>query len=67
MDNLILSAIILLILGAAVVYIIKAKKQGVKCIGCPNAKTCGGHQHEMEDRGRSCNGKCSQCRCCGGK
>ena len=42
MDNLILIAIILLILGAVIAYIVKAKKQGVKCIGCPNAKRCAG-------------------------
>ncbi len=65
MEDLILIVIILLILGAAVVYIVKAKKQGVKCIGCPNAKTCGGHQDEMDGRERSCNGTCSGCSRCG--
>ena len=33
---------ILLIIGGAVVYIIKAKKGGSKCVGCPHAKDCGG-------------------------
>lgn len=33
-------AIILLIVGGSILYIIKAKKSGVKCIGCPDAKTC---------------------------
>jgi len=31
---------IVLIIGAAVAYIIKAKKSGQKCIGCPHSKTC---------------------------
>ena len=32
--------IIILIVGLASLYIIKAKKSGQKCIGCPYAKTC---------------------------
>lgn len=31
---------IVLIVGGALAYIIKAKKSGQKCIGCPHAKTC---------------------------
>ncbi len=34
---------IVLIVGGAVAYIIKAKKGGKKCIGCPYAKSCGGN------------------------
>lgn len=30
----------LLIIVSAVIYIIKAKKSGQKCIGCPHSKTC---------------------------
>ena len=67
MDNLILMAIILLILGAAVAYIVKAKKQGMKCIGCPNARTCGGRQGETDGSAGGCSGMCSGCSCCGGK
>ena len=36
-----LIAVLVLIIGGAVVYIVKAKKRGVKCIGCPNAGSCG--------------------------
>ena len=53
MDILIL-AIIVFILGGAALYIYRAKKSGAKCIGCPDAKTCGGN--------------CSGCSCdCGQK
>ena len=38
--NLIAFLIIALIIGGALFYIIKSKKKGVKCIGCPYAKTC---------------------------
>ena len=36
-------AILVLILGGAVVYICKAKKKGVKCIGCPSSGKCSGN------------------------
>ncbi len=29
-----------LIIGGALFYIIKAKRKGVKCIGCPYGKEC---------------------------
>ena len=34
--------IIVVILGLVIFYIRKAKKKGVKCIGCPDSKTCNG-------------------------
>ena len=45
MADLIVIAIVAVIVGAAACYIYKAKKRGVKCIGCPAAKngTCGGN------------------------
>ncbi len=33
-------ALLLLVIGGAVAYIIKAKKSGQKCIGCPYSKDC---------------------------
>ena len=38
-----------LIIGGALAYIIKAKKSGKKCIGCPDSS--------------SCSGACSSCSC----
>ena len=32
--------IILLIVGAAAFYVIRSKKKGVKCIGCPSSGSC---------------------------
>ena len=40
--DIILIIVIGLIVGSAVGYIIKAKKNGQKCIGCPHSKTCSG-------------------------
>lgn len=36
MENYIIIAIIAAILGLAIWYIIRAKKSGKKCIGCPD-------------------------------
>ena len=35
-------AAIVLTLSASVFYIVRAKKRGEKCVGCPYAKQCGG-------------------------
>jgi len=40
--NIVVSVILVAIIGGATVYIVKAKKNGQKCIGCPNSKQCGG-------------------------
>lgn len=39
MTNVIVVAILVLVLGLAIRYIIKAKKSGAKCIGC-SAGSC---------------------------
>ena len=43
MVNVILWIVVGLILAGAILYILKAKKKGVKCIGCPMAGTCSGN------------------------
>ncbi len=40
LTDLIVIAIIALIIGGATGYIIKAKKSGKKCIGCPYECSC---------------------------
>ncbi len=57
MDNFIVIAIIVVILALAIFYIVRAKKNGVKCIGCPDAKTC-------QSRAKGCGGCCSNCSGC---
>ena len=52
-------AIIALIIGGAVFYIIKAKKSGRKCIGCPNGCSC----KSNNCKGQSCDCK-NGCCCC---
>ncbi|RHP80809.1 FeoB-associated Cys-rich membrane protein [Roseburia sp. AM59-24XD] len=38
--NVIVIALLVLIVGSAVLYIRKEKKRGVHCIGCPSAGSC---------------------------
>ena len=41
LGDIIAVALTVLIVGGAIAYIIKAKKSGKKCIGCPYATQCG--------------------------
>lgn len=41
MEDVIIVGILILIIGGAILYIIREKKNGAKCIGCPSAKQCG--------------------------
>lgn len=40
MTDFIIIAVLVLIVGLAAAYVIRAKKRGQKCIGCPYSKTC---------------------------
>ena len=40
MTNIIVGLIILIIVGAAVAYLVRAKRKGVKCVGCPDSGCC---------------------------
>ncbi|MBQ8868304.1 MAG: FeoB-associated Cys-rich membrane protein [Oscillospiraceae bacterium] len=42
LEDLIIIGVVALIVALALGYIIKAKKSGKKCIGCPDSSTCGG-------------------------
>ena len=57
MTNMVIVLVLLLVIGGAVAYIIRAKKNGVKCIGCPDSGSCAGHCNGACDAGK-CNGSC---------
>lgn len=59
MINVAAVLIILILFCGAIIYIVKAKKQGVKCIGCPSAGTCSSAHGEGKD-GSGCGG-CHGC------
>ena len=42
MTDLIVIAIVVVVIGLAAGYVIRQKKRGVKCIGCPGSKNCQG-------------------------
>ena len=54
MADLIIVVVLLVAVGAAVAYIIKAKRNGAKCIGCPACGNCPGRHRGHE--------KCAQSR-----
>ena len=43
MEDIIIIAILLAIVGGIGLYFYRAKKRGQKCIGCPHCKGCGGN------------------------
>ncbi|MBO5320134.1 MAG: FeoB-associated Cys-rich membrane protein [Ruminococcus sp.] len=45
MENIIIIAIVLAIVVSISVYLIRAKRNGQHCIGCPNSKCCSGKCH----------------------
>ena len=45
MTNLIVVLILLLIVAGAAAYVIRSKKKGQHCIGCPHCKTCAAAQN----------------------
>ena len=51
MIDILTVAIIAAVLGLAIRYIWRAKKKGVKCIGCPDGAKCSGNC-------AGCNGNC---------
>ena len=55
MENVIIIAILILIIGSAGFYVYKAKKNGRKCIGCPNSCGCSGQN------GQGCSGCSGGC------
>ncbi len=52
MDDLIIIGVIALIIGLAAWYVIRAKKKGKKCIGCPDGCSC-------DSKGCGCCGSCA--------
>lgn len=52
--NIIATVVLIAVLGGAIAYIVKSKKNGKKCIGCPGGCSCDTKQN-------SC-GSCSSCR-----
>lgn len=63
MVDFIILAIVLIMLGAAMIYMIKAKKSGVKCIGCPAGGSCAYKGKNTSCSGCGCSGNENDCSC----
>lgn len=58
MTDIIIIMIVVVIVGTAVAYIVKEKKRGAKCIGCPSAGECA-YKRSGCQNGTSCH-KCKE-------
>lgn len=45
MIDVIVVAILVVAVGSALAYIMKSRKNGIKCVGCPDAKYCASCSH----------------------
>lgn len=67
MADFIMIAVLAVVIGAALTYIMKAKKTGVKCIGCPNGASCAYRKQAtvrsanclIEGNASGCGGSCN--------
>lgn len=57
MADFIIIMIIMILIGFAVAYIVKAKKNGEKCIGCPAVGKCARKKEAYTQCDCSCHGK----------
>lgn len=44
MENIIIVMVLVLLVGGACAYLVRAKRRGVKCVGCPAGGSCPGSQ-----------------------
>ena len=58
MINVVIIAVVLVIVGLATAYVVKAKKSGHKCIGCPNG---GCNCQSASTMPGQCCGNCGSC------
>ena len=54
LENILIIVVLGAIVGLALGYVIRAKKKGAKCIGCPSGASCG------KSGCSGCNGQCNQ-------
>ena len=67
LPEIIAIALICFCIGGAVFYIVRAKKRGQKCIGCPHGGKCGSENQGCSGCGCGCNQKENLCFGCWGK
>ena len=50
MENFIVAVILLAIIVGIVLYLVRQKKKGVKCVGCPYGGKCSGNCKEKHQK-----------------
>ena len=53
MENVIVAVILAAIASGIIIYLLRARKRGEKCIGCPYAKNCGGSCGNVKNNNKS--------------
>lgn len=48
--NIIIIGIVVLIIASIVTYLVRAKRRGDTCVGCPYAKACGGNECNTQNQ-----------------
>lgn len=61
MKDIIIIIAIAIVIGAALFYIIRAKRRGEKCVGCPHSKVCSGKCASAKQEQE---GKANKYNCC---
>ena len=51
MSTVIAVIVLVIIIGAAVAYLVRARKKGHKCIGCPAGGSCAVKEHSQHECG----------------
>ena len=64
-DYILIGAIVLIV-GLAAFYVVRAKRKGVNCIGCPSGCNCSNKDNEEKQASVGCSGNCSCCSGCTG-
>lgn len=54
MANVIVVVILALVIGSALAYIIRERKKGIKCVGCPSGGQCAACRHMAEEEQSCC-------------
>ena len=54
MENIIIVAILGLTAAAIIFYLVRQKKKGVKCVGCPDSGCCSSSKKKEETSGCGC-------------
>lgn len=58
MANVIIAGILIVIIGFAVAYLVRAKKKGVRCVGCPSGGSCPHHSPAKTETHSECSCGC---------